>query len=102
MKRKSDDDFILKQLITCKWCGRKLTWRTTKKYNWILFPYYGCQYKWCPWRTNISKEKLENNVLDLTKVIQLPSELISLFDNILEKTYSNKESNQEHSRTYRK
>lgn len=81
---KQDDDFILKQLITCKGCGRKLTgWTTVKKKTGFWYSYYGCQLEWCPERDHVPKDKLEQKLIDMIKAIEFPPEMIDLFDQTL-------------------
>ncbi len=90
---KVDDEFILKWLITCKWCGRKFTWWYTRKPNWKLYPYYWCQKHWCSERVIISKEELEKNIHDMIKQIEIPENIMHLYDKVLESVYSYKEWN---------
>ena len=92
---KVDDEFILKWLITCKWCGRKFTWWYTRKPNWKLYPYYWCQKHWCSERVIISKEELEKNIHDMIKQIEIPENIMHLYDKVLESVYSYKEWNRE-------
>ena len=83
-ERKEDDNFILKHLITCKWCWRKLTWWTTTKKNWQKYTYYWCQKEWCPERVTIPQEQLENQIYEMIKECELSTPLKKLFDATLE------------------
>ena len=83
-ERNTDDRFVLKHLITCKWCWRKLTWWITRKSNWQEYPYYWCQKEWCPERTNIPKEELENKLFEMIKECELSEPMKKLFDEILD------------------
>jgi site-specific DNA recombinase len=89
---KEDDDFMLKQLITCKGCWRKLTgWTTVKKKTGVWYSYYGCQMEWCPERDHIPKQKIEQQVIDMIQSIQFPDELMKLFDETLLNVWKGKE-----------
>ena len=92
-EKKNDDNFILKHLITCKWCGRKLTWRITKKSNWQEYYYYWCQKDKCPERDNIPKDKLEKQLFDMIKECELSEPMKKLFDAVLDETRWDTEQN---------
>ena len=85
--QKEDDDFILKQLITCKWCWRKLTgWNTSKKLKdgtVKYHSYYGCQLEWCPERVNARKQELEQKIIDMIQNIQFSPKMMAMFDESL-------------------
>ncbi len=84
---REDDDFMLKQLITCKGCWRKLTgWNTPKKMadgTTKQYPYYGCQFEGCPERDHVPKQKLEQQIIDMINSIKFFPEMIELFDQTL-------------------
>lgn len=90
--QKEDDDFILKQLITCKGCGRKLTgWNTVKKKTGATYSYYGCQLEGCPERDHVPKLLLEQKIIDMIHAIQLPPEMMTMFDETLVNVWWGKE-----------
>lgn len=91
-REKVDDKFLLKHLITCKWCWRKLTWWTTVKKNtgkWYW--YYWCQLEWCKERDHIPQQKLEDEVFNMIKSIQFPESLLKLFEATLNSVWWLKE-----------
>ena len=88
---KEDDNFILKHMITCTWCGRKLTWWITRKSNWKEYYYYWCQKDWCPERDNIPQDVLESYLFELIKDCELPEPMKRLFDETLESVRWEKE-----------
>lgn len=91
--KKEDDTFILKHMITCTWCGRKLTWWITRKSNWQEYHYYWCQREWCPERDNIPQDKLENQLFEMISQCQLPEPMKKLFDETLENVRWDTEKN---------
>lgn len=89
-KDTENDEFVLKQLIECKWCQRKLTGWVTTKPNKKQFKYYGCQVTGCPEKANIPKDYLETTVLDMIRAIQLPPEMIKLFEAVFDNARKDK------------
>ena len=85
--QKEDDKFILKQLIVCKGCGRKLTgWSTPKKQKdgtVKYHSYYGCQLEGCSERVNAKKLELEQKIIDMIQSIQLSPKMLKMFDEAL-------------------
>ena len=85
-KQKESDEFLLKGLITCRGCGRKLTWWTTTKSNGKKYSYYGCQCEKCPELACVPKDSLEQLIIDVISSMQLSEELLNVFDLVLDRT----------------
>lgn len=93
LPKDSDDEFILRWLITCEWCWRKFTWWYTTKSSWKKYPYYWCQRCWCPERAQIPQKQLEDQVYNMIKSVTLPDQIYSLLDAVLSDAYEYKEEN---------
>ncbi len=93
LPKDSDDEFILRWLITCEWCWRKFTWWYTAKSSWKKYPYYWCQRCWCPERAQIPQKQLEDQVYNMIKSVTLPDQIYSLLDAVLSDAYEYKEEN---------
>ncbi len=92
VREKEWDAFILKHMVTCTWCWRKLTWWVTvKQKTGKSYPYYWCQFEWCPERDHIPQDKLENTALEMIKSVKFPKPLLDLFESIIERLWNIKE-----------
>ena len=93
ISNEKDDEFILRWLVTCEWCWRKLTWRYTTKPSWKKYPYYWCQRSWCPERIQIPQKQLEDEVYNMIKSVVLPDKIYKLLDSVLSDAFEYKEEN---------
>ena len=91
-KAKDDKINILRGIISCSECWRRLTsWNTTKRVwpKWEKsikkYPYYGCNNKECDARVNIKQEKLEEQFEDLLLKLKLPNRVVKLIEVIFHK-----------------
>jgi hypothetical protein len=58
-------------------------WNTVKKRTGAIYSYYGCQLEGCPERDHIPKLQLEQKIVDMIHAIQLPPEMMQMFDETL-------------------
>lgn len=77
--KKLSDEHPLRWVVTCGHCKRKFSSRNTSKYRDVdgvrikkLYPYYGCNNRDCPDKSNVPKKKLEIDFFNLLDSLKLP------------------------------
>lgn len=74
------ENFILKWLLVCPNCGKKLTWYLSKSHTWKYYPYYWCTNKSCTNRPNIPQKEIESSFENLLKNLKIPENVINYFN----------------------
>ena len=83
------DQYPLKNLFICSEHNRLITASGSKSRNGNIHHYYHCSHSTC--KNRIPKEKLEKYIEELLKSVVVPSEVIDLYQSILEDTHKTKQ-----------
>lgn len=84
------DVFLLRGMVRCPICKNKITTQYSTSHTGKKHPYYCCASKICTGRHSIRKDKMEGDFFDLLKSLQMPKQMIDLFDKCLEQRFLNK------------
>lgn len=85
---KNDEEFPLRGILVCPYCGKKLTGSHTKSRK---YPYYQCQNKDCPNRkkVNISPKIVHKDFSELLTSISVRSQALELIKQNALRLYNN-------------
>ncbi len=83
------DQYPLKNLFLCSEHNRLITASGSKSRNGNIHHYYHCSFSNC--KNRIPKEKLEKYIEELLKSLEVPNEVIELYQKILEDTFKTKQ-----------
>ena len=78
--QKQNPDFPLRRFVKCAHCGKPLTGSFSKGRS-QKYPYYKCPSSKC--RLNVSKSEIENQFIELMKMLQPKPKYLRLFEAIV-------------------
>ncbi len=89
-KRKTSEDFPLRNFVLCKYCERPLTASYSTGRHGGKFPYYRCYNKECGQLCSIAKDKMEDSFVKYIKDITPKEEFFNAFEAVIKDVWSKK------------
>ena len=85
---------LLKGMITCSFCGRKLGCYASRWNGWTYF-YYTCGNKYCSQRINIRKDVMEKQFEEFIDKMKIPKDLFCILKQKMDNRWTEDDKNKE-------